>query len=135
MMSPWRTTRHAVMRWVRWFAQGGMERLAGVPHTWSTQKLPKAQEEAFRQRIEQMQAERGGGRMRGEDIRQILREQLREQFHVHYSLRGVYRLLERLKLVWISIRSIHPDADPLVQAEFKKIRPAGAGHSARRHQA
>lgn len=127
-----RTTRHAVMRWMQWFAAGGMARLAGVPHTWSTRKLPKAQEEAFRQAVEQLQAERGGGRVRAEDIRQLLDE----QFHVHYSRDSVYRLLKRLKMAWISVRSIHPDANPAAQAEFKeKFHPTGAGRSTARPHA
>ncbi|WP_415838392.1 helix-turn-helix domain-containing protein, partial [Polaromonas hydrogenivorans] len=36
-----RLTRHAVMRWVQWFSAGGVARLAGMPHDWSTQRLAK----------------------------------------------------------------------------------------------
>lgn len=120
-----RVTRHAVMRWATWFVEGGIDRLAGIPHTWSPQRLPKAQEEALRVAIEQAQAERGGGRIRGEDIRQILRE----QFHQEYSLNGVYHLMKRLGMCWISARAVNPQADLLAQAEFKKkvrrARPVG----------
>ena len=42
-----RLTRHAVMRWVQWFSAGGVARLAGMPHDWSTQRLAKAQEGPF----------------------------------------------------------------------------------------
>src|SRR5690349_15518497 len=42
-----RVTRHSVMRWLKWFACGGVDRLAGTAHYWSTQRLPRAQEEAF----------------------------------------------------------------------------------------
>ena len=114
-----RVTRHAVMRWLKWFASGGVDRLAGVPHDWSTQRLAKAQEEAFRQAVEQLQCSRGGGRVRGEDIRQLLAE----QFAVTYSLNGVYDLLKRLDMAWISARSVSPHADPVKQAEFKKNWP------------
>lgn len=126
-----RVTRHAVMRWRQWFATGGTECLAGVPHTWSTQRLPKAQEETFRQALDQLQAQRGGGRIRGEEIRQLLSE----QFHIEYSRNGVYPLLKRLEMAWISVRAVHPDADPLAQAEFKKKLPSeSASHPAgRRH--
>jgi transposase len=44
-----RVTRHSVMRWLKWFTCGGVGRMAGTPHYWSTQRLPNAQEEAFRQ--------------------------------------------------------------------------------------
>ena len=60
--------------------------------------------------------ERGGGRVRGEDIRQLLAR----QFSVAYSLNGVYDLLKRLGLVWISACALKPYADAVVQAEFKK---------------
>lgn len=89
-----RVTCHAVMRWLKWFFSGWVDRLAGVPHYWSTQRLPEAQEEAFRHAVEQLQAIRGGGRLRGEDIRQLLAE----QFAVTYSLNGVYDLLKRLDM-------------------------------------
>ena len=127
-----RVTRHAVMRWVQWFTAGGVARLGGMPHDWSTQRLAKEHEEAFRQAVEQLQRERGGGRVRGEDIRQLLAG----QFGVAYSLNGVYDLLKRLRLVWISARAVSPYADPVAQAEFKKkLRPgsrsnAAAGHCA-----
>ena len=37
-----------------------------------------------------------------------------------YSLNGVYDLLKRLGLVWISARTVSPYANPVAQAEFKK---------------
>jgi hypothetical protein len=77
---------------------------------------PKTQEEAFRQAVEQLQDRRGGGRVRGEDIRHLLDE----QFGVVYTLNGVYELLKRLDMVWISARSVSPNANPARQAEFKK---------------
>jgi transposase len=78
-----------------------LDRIVGFPHYWSPQRLPKTQEEAFRQAVEQLQDRRGGGRVRGEDIRQLLAE----QFDVTYTLNGVYELLKRLDMVWISARS------------------------------
>ena len=47
---------------------------------------PKTQEEAFRQAVEQLQDRRGGGRVRGEDIRHLLDE----QFGGVSTLNGVY---------------------------------------------
>ena len=74
--------------------------------------------------------ERGGGRVRGEDIRQLLAR----QFGVAYSLNGVYDLLKRLGLVWISARAVSPYADPVAQAEFKKKLPPGSrSNAAARH--
>ena len=59
----------------------------------------------------------GGGRVRGEDIRQLLAE----QFAVTYSLNGVYDLLKPLDMAWISGRSISPHADPVKKAKIKKF--------------
>jgi len=124
-----RVTRHAVMRWMQWFSAGGVARLAGMPHDWSTQRLAKEQEEAFRQSVEQLQRERGGGRVRGEDIRQLLAR----QFGVAYSLNGVYDLMKRLGMVWVSARALSPYADPVAQTEFKKkLCPGSRGNAAAR---
>ena len=88
--------------------------------------LLQLQKYNFRQAVEQLQDRRGGGRVRGEDIRQLLAE----QFGVDYTLNGVYELLNRLDMVWISARSVSPNANPARQAEFKKKpRPGSAGRS------
>jgi hypothetical protein len=63
-----RVTPRAVTRRLKWLVDEGLGRLAGAPHYWSPQRLPKMQEEAFRQAVGQLQERRGGGRVRGEDI-------------------------------------------------------------------
>jgi hypothetical protein len=42
-----RVTPRVVTKWLKWFIDEGVNRLEGTPHYWSTQRLPKAQEEAF----------------------------------------------------------------------------------------
>jgi transposase len=84
-----------------------------------TQRLEYSHDVSFRQAVEIVLCCRGGGRVRGEDIRQLLAE----QFAVTYSLNGVYDLLKRLDMAWISARSVSPHADPVKQAEFKKNLP------------
>lgn len=64
-----RVTPRAVTQWVRWFVDQGLDRVAGISHYWSPQRLPKTQEEVFRRAIEQLQDRRGDGRVWGEDIR------------------------------------------------------------------
>ena len=82
---------------------------------------------SLRQAVEALQRSRGGGRVRVEDIRQLLAQ----QFGVDYSLNGVYELLKRLDMAWISARSVSPNADPVKQAEFKKKSgPGSTGRSA-----
>jgi transposase len=104
-------------------ATSGVQRLKGVPHTWSTQRFPPSQEEAFRQAVEQLQQQRGGGRVRGADIYQLLAEQL----GVLYRLNGVYDLLKRLNMAWITARLVSPHANAARQAAFKKFRAGSSG--------
>ena len=73
-------------------------------------------EEAFKKVFKEESDKRRGGRLTGQDIQQILAK----EFNAVYTLTGVYRLLKRLKIVWITSRSIHPKQDPLVQEDFKK---------------
>ena len=105
-----------ITQWLKWFVDEGSDRLASVPHYWSPQRLPKTQEKVFRQVVEQLQQGRDGVRVHGENIRQLLAE----QFGVAYTLNGVYELLKRLGMVWISTRSVSMNADPDKQAEFKR---------------
>jgi transposase len=107
---------------LNWFNAEGVQRLKGVPHTWSTQRLPRSQEEAFRQAVEQLQHDCGGGRVRGEDVRRLLAE----QFGVVYRLNGVYDLLKRLDMAWITARSVSPHANAAKQAAFKKFYPGSS---------
>jgi transposase len=120
-----RVTPRTDTRWLKRLADEGVVRLAGILHDWSTQRLPKVQAETFRQAVKQLQHNRDGGRIREEDIRQLLAG----QFAVAYSLNGVYALLKRLDMPWTSARSVSPHAHSVRQTEFKKLRPAGAGRS------
>jgi hypothetical protein len=43
-----RVTPGAVTKWLKWFIDDGVDRLEGTPHHWRTQRLPKAEQEAFR---------------------------------------------------------------------------------------
>jgi transposase len=64
-----------------------------------------------------------------------IRQILREQFHHEYSLNGVYHMMKRLGMSWISARAVSPQADLLAQAAFKKNvrRACPVGDPAARH--
>ena len=67
--------------------------------------------------VDAPQQQLGGGRLTGNGIIAILQD----QFEVNYSLNGVYALLKRLDLSWISGRSSHPKRDEQAQTDFKKV--------------
>ena len=57
-----RVTRHAVMRWVQWFSAGGVARLAGLPHDWSTASaLPKSTKRHLARRSSNFSANAAAG--------------------------------------------------------------------------
>ncbi len=102
--------------WILRFIAEGMNGLQEKKGKGRKRKLPCSQEENFRQQIEELQQNREGGRIRGQDV-QVL---LREKFYVDHALPSVYHVLERCGLSCISARSTHPKSDPQVQEDFKK---------------
>jgi transposase len=107
--------RDTLRNWIKQ-SSNGLRGLATKPMTGRKTKLRKEDEEAFRKAFKEESDKRVGGRLTGQDIQQILAE----KFNAIYTLTGVYRLLKRLKIVWITCRSIHPKQDQMVQEKFKK---------------
>ena len=106
----------SLRQWLTRFISEGIEGLQDKKGKGRKRKLLFEQEEEFRQKVEELQASREGGRVRGQDV-QVL---LKETFCVDHALPSVYHVLERCGLSWISSRSKHPKSDPLVQEDFKK---------------
>lgn len=106
----------ALREWLTRFISGGIEALQERPGRGRKRKLPAEKEEEFRQKVEELQETREGGRVRGQDV-QVL---LKEKFSVDHALPSVYHVLERCGLSWISARSKHPKSDALAQDDFKK---------------
>ncbi|MDY6896032.1 MAG: IS630 family transposase [Thermotogota bacterium] len=111
-----KVSRKTVSSWLDRFISEGFDGLYDKPGRGRKPKLPASEEEHFKKIVLKHLSERNGGRIKGEEIRQILKD----QFNVKYSLSGVYELLKRLKLVWITVRSTHPKADPEEQKAFKE---------------
>lgn len=111
--------RSTVHRWVKRFINEGLSGLIDRPGRGTHQKLAKEDEQAFKKAVYQLQKDRKGGRVTGKEIQQMLAD----RFKVRYSLNGVYELLKRLKIVWITCRSMHPKADPKAQEDFKRNFP------------
>lgn len=67
-------------------------------------RLPEDQEANFKLALNVVYENKDGGRVIGQEIQNLLAD----KFDCCYSLPGVYALLDRLNLVWISGRSKHP---------------------------
>ena len=113
-----RVSKRAVVNWIRRFKEGGVDALSNQPGRGAKTKLPKHEEDNFKNIIIKRQETLKGGRLRGEDICKILDE----EFRVKCSLSATYDLLKRVGMSWITSRSRHPKQDPEVQELFKKLR-------------
>jgi transposase len=102
--------------WVLRYEDAGIEGLADKPKTGQPKFLTDKQEEQLILDIIQIQDERDGGRIIAEDIRQ----HIIKKYKVEYQSRGVYDLLYRLGLSWVSSRSKHPKCDEKKQKAFKQ---------------
>jgi len=106
----------ALRKWLLRFLSGGIDGLREKPGRGRKRKLPLEKEEEFRRQVEQLQENREGGRIRGQDV-QVL---LKKTFCIDHALPSVYHVLERCGLSWISARSKHPKSNLEMQEEFKK---------------
>lgn len=111
-----RVTLRSLMRWVERFRTEGFEGLKDKPGRGKKPLILAEHQVAFRQAVIELQKERVGGRIRGRDILELMKE----KYGVEPSLKTVYNTLKRADLVWITGRSIHPKADLEAQETFKK---------------
>ena len=112
----YRISRYAIHEWLQSLEAEGVKGLKEKKGRGAKQKLPLDQHEAFRLAVIELQHNRNGGRIRGEDIHLLMRN----KFNIDCSIDTVYRTLARVNLVWISGRSIHPKTDIEAQEAFKK---------------
>jgi len=109
----------AIRRWIRAFVDYDYEGLIEKEGRGQKPRLPKEQEEAFADALDTLQEERNGGRITVDDIQKLLVE----KFDCNYSRQGVYTLLDRLNIVWISGRSKHPKHSEEAIENFKVLFP------------
>jgi len=106
----------SVRNWLNRFKEGGLEALSEGKRSGRRSHLPQEKETLFKKDIIELQNNREGGRVIGKDIQKLLKK----KYKANYELDSVYRLLERIGMVWISARSKHPKADDKKQEAFKK---------------
>jgi transposase len=111
-----RVTRSTIHTWLRRLKFEGVDGLQEKKGRGAKQKLSTDHHEAFKKAVLELQHNRNGGRIRGEDVLKLMQE----KFNVNCSIDTVYRTLSRVNLVWISGRSKHPKSDPEAQEIFKK---------------
>jgi transposase len=114
-------SRRSVQDWVYAYRDGGIEALQPGKSTGRPVKLPRQQEQAFKQRVKAGPTQADGGvcTLRGEDIRRLLER----EFGVSYTLQGVYDLLDRLDLSCLVPRPRHRKNDPQAMGQWLDIAP------------
>ncbi len=105
-----------VIIWVCKFRKDGIEGLKEKGGRGAKRCIPKNEEALIGQAVLVMQENRIGGRIRGQDIH----EMVKRTYGKSLSNGSLYRLLHRVGLSWITGRSIHPKADIEKQTDFKK---------------
>ena len=112
VLRKWQT----IDEWQRKFKEEGLNGLKRKAGQGRKSKLKKSEEERFKKRLNEIQSSKKGGRIIGKDIQNLLSN----EFGANYHEDSVYNLLDRLGIVWITARSIHPSANPENQENFKK---------------
>ena len=111
-----RISQHSIYTWLQRLKAKGINGLIEKRGRGAKQKLSPDQHESFKKAVLELQHNRRGGRIRGEDVLRLMKK----KFDVDCSVYTAYRALARVSLVWISGRSVHPKADPEAQEYFKK---------------
>tara|TARA_Y100000310_G_scaffold335936_1_gene419204 strand:- start:39 stop:1097 length:1059 start_codon:yes stop_codon:yes gene_type:complete len=108
-----------VRSWLRSFVEFDYEGLIEREGRGRKPRLPPEEEENFKDEIDRLHEDKNGGRIIAEDIQKLLSE----KFDCNYSTSGVYTLLDRLNVVWISGRSKHPKHSEEAVEQFKELFP------------
>jgi transposase len=109
--------RRTIQQWVHKYNKQGILGLKDKPRPGKPTKLPRKKELKFCKRIESGPTKTDGvSVLNGPVIRRILER----EFGVLYSRQGLYDLLHRLGYSCLCPRPQHENANPQLQAEFKK---------------
>ncbi len=109
----------SVKSWLERFAAYDYEGLICREGRGRKPRLPPDAEESFKLELDKLQESKDGGRITAWEIRDLLAN----KFDSCYSLSGVYALLDRLNIVWISGRSKHPKCSQEAIEQFKANFP------------
>lgn len=109
-------SERAVRDWITRYNEGGIEGLRDKPRSGAPGKLKDSVQ--FKERVLAGPNHRRDNTVvwTGETLRRVLCE----EFNADYSLPGVYVVLHRLGLSWLTPRPYHPEMNSEVQDTFKK---------------
>ena len=105
-----------LMNWVKRFKERGIDWLLDQAGRGAKPFLSLEDRASFKQSVLELQKKIPGGRVRGSDVLELMKE----KYNVEPTLSTVYNTLKRADLVWITGRSIHPQTDIEAQENFKK---------------
>ena len=109
--------RRTIQQWVQKYNQQSIAGLRDKPRPGTPTKLPRKKEIKLKKRIEAGPTKADGvSVLNGPAIRRILER----EFGVLYSQQGLYDLLHRLGYSCLCPRPQHENANPQLQADFKK---------------
>ena len=110
-------SRQTIGEWVKMYNEGGIDKMLSIRKGRGRKARIKSDKKAeFSEYVVQLQEARDGGRIIGEDIVSMIKDKYNES----YSVSGVYKLLKRMDMSWVSARSIHTKTDLEVQEALKK---------------
>lgn len=102
--------------WTLRYHNGGYQNIISKKPPGRANYLTQEQESELVSDILQLQDDRDGGRLTGNEII----EHIKKKYKVTYKGTSVYDLLERIGMSWVSSRSKHPNADKKKQKTFKQ---------------
>lgn len=110
-------SRATIIDWVKSFQEGGIDALLSIKSGRGRKaKISSDLAAELSESIVLLQKSKCGGRITGKDIIRFIEE----RYGVQYSLSGIYKLLSRMDMSWVSGRSIHPKGNLDAQEAFKK---------------
>ena len=113
-------SRGFVQAWAYAYRDGGLDAIAVKPQPGRPPTLSVDRHDVFRQRVLNGPTQDDGvAALKGADLVRILEQ----EFGVSYTLSGVYELLSRLGLSFLSPRPEHRKSDPAAMARWVERAP------------
>ena len=107
----------SISNWINRFVSSGLDGLKDqTSNSGRNQMLPKNKEEELKKLVLKEQKKLTGGRLIGADIIELIKK----KYGIIYSSAGVYHLMERIGLVWVSSRSQHPKTNKKKQNNLRR---------------